>query len=100
MPTESQTAWLRVIGPGWRAPRLRRTQAQDQLKGPSQALLERRSPPGRPVSSAPVERRAMKDIEGDVSWDGHRTWYRQRGELAPGGPVPIVLLHGGPGGTH
>jgi L-proline amide hydrolase len=42
----------------------------------------------------------MGDVEGEVTWDGHRTWYRQRGEFAPGGPVPIVLLHGGPGGTH
>jgi L-proline amide hydrolase len=42
----------------------------------------------------------MTDVEGEITWDGHRTWYRQRGELAPGGPAPIVLLHGGPGGTH
>jgi L-proline amide hydrolase len=42
----------------------------------------------------------MSGTEGEVTWDGHRTWYRQRGELASGGPAPIVLLHGGPGGTH
>jgi L-proline amide hydrolase len=42
----------------------------------------------------------MSDTEGEVTWDGHRTWYRQRGEFAGGGPAPIVLLHGGPGGTH
>jgi L-proline amide hydrolase len=42
----------------------------------------------------------MRDSEGDVRWDGHRTWYRQRGELVADGPAPIVLLHGGPGGTH
>ena len=42
----------------------------------------------------------MSDSEGHVTWDGHRTWYRRRGEAVPGGPAPIVLLHGGPGGTH
>jgi L-proline amide hydrolase len=42
----------------------------------------------------------MIDSEGEVTWDGHRTWYRQRGELASAGPAPVVLLHGGPGGTH
>ena len=42
----------------------------------------------------------MSGTEGEVTWDGHRTWYRQRGEFAPGGPAPLVLLHGGPGGTH
>jgi L-proline amide hydrolase len=42
----------------------------------------------------------MSDTEGEVTWDGHRTWYRRRGEFAPGGPAPLVLLHGGPGGTH
>jgi L-proline amide hydrolase len=42
----------------------------------------------------------MGEVEGEVTWDGHRTWYRQRGEFAPGRPAPIVLLHGGPGGTH
>jgi L-proline amide hydrolase len=42
----------------------------------------------------------MSDTDGEVTWDGHRTWYRLRGELAPRGPAPLVLLHGGPGGTH
>jgi len=42
----------------------------------------------------------MSDSEGHVTWDGHRTWYRRRGEAVAGGPAPIVLLHGGPGGTH
>jgi L-proline amide hydrolase len=42
----------------------------------------------------------MSATEGEVTWDGHRTWYRQRGELAAGGPAPLVLLHGGPGSTH
>jgi L-proline amide hydrolase len=42
----------------------------------------------------------MSSTEGDVSWDGHRTWYRLRGDPAAGGPAPLVLLHGGPGGTH
>ena len=42
----------------------------------------------------------MSGTEGDVTWDGHRTWYRLRGEPAAGGPAPLVLMHGGPGGTH
>ena len=42
----------------------------------------------------------MSDNEGHVTWDGHRTWYRRRGESVPGGQAPVVLLHGGPGATH
>jgi L-proline amide hydrolase len=42
----------------------------------------------------------MGDTEGEVTWDGHRTWYRLRGRPSPEGPVPVVVLHGGPGGTH
>jgi L-proline amide hydrolase len=42
----------------------------------------------------------MSDTEGHVTWDGHRTWYRRRGESGADGQVPLVLLHGGPGGTH
>jgi L-proline amide hydrolase len=42
---------------------------------------------------------ALSRREGYVDFAGHRTWYRLVGE--PGGPVvPLVLLHGGPGGTH
>jgi L-proline amide hydrolase len=42
----------------------------------------------------------MIDEEGEIAWDGHRTWFRLRGQLGRGGAAPIVLLHGGPGGTH
>jgi L-proline amide hydrolase len=42
----------------------------------------------------------MSDTDGEVEWDGHRTWYRMRGEPTASGLAPIVLLHGGPGGTH
>jgi L-proline amide hydrolase len=38
--------------------------------------------------------------EGFADFDGYRTWYRVEGELRPGGPAPLVLLHGGPGATH
>jgi L-proline amide hydrolase len=42
----------------------------------------------------------MSGTEGEVTWEGHRTWYRLRGESAAGDAAPLVLLHGGPGGTH
>ena len=43
---------------------------------------------GRPVSV------------GIVHWNGAWTWYRVEGDLDAGGPVPLVVLHGGPGGAH
>ena len=40
-------------------------------------------------------------MEGQLHWDGHRTWYRVVGDLDPDAPrAPIVICHGGPGGTH
>src|SRR6185295_9322079 len=68
--------------------------------GPGDRRAPWRTPGGIPILRCAPERRAMSGTEGEVTWDGHRTWYRQRGELASGGPAPIVLLHGGPGGTH
>jgi L-proline amide hydrolase len=38
--------------------------------------------------------------DGYIEWDGHRTWYRSEGELSAGGPVPLVIVHGGPGAAH
>jgi L-proline amide hydrolase len=39
--------------------------------------------------------------EGQLEWDGHRTWYRVVGELEPGATkAPVVIAHGGPGATH
>jgi L-proline amide hydrolase len=38
--------------------------------------------------------------EGFIEWDGHRTWYRSEGELGGIGPVPLVIVHGGPGAAH
>jgi L-proline amide hydrolase len=35
-----------------------------------------------------------------MEWDGGWTWYRVAGELASGGPAPLVILHGGPGAAH
>jgi L-proline amide hydrolase len=43
-------------------------------------------------------RRAGK--EGYAPFREHRTWYRVEGNLAPGGPAPLVVLHGGPGAVH
>ena len=39
------------------------------------------------------------DREGDIAFDGSRTWYRVTGDL-DSGAVPLVVLHGGPGCTH
>lgn len=36
--------------------------------------------------------------EGRLSFRGNETWYRVTGDLDAG--VPLVLLHGGPGGAH
>ena len=37
--------------------------------------------------------------EGHAPFDGHGTWYRVVGDLGSG-KLPLVTLHGGPGGTH
>jgi L-proline amide hydrolase len=40
--------------------------------------------------------------EGFAEFEGSRTWYRIEGDLDvdADGPAPVVVLHGGPGGTH
>jgi len=42
--------------------------------------------------------------EGTVAFplagDDAKTWYRVTGDLKADGPAPLVVLHGGPGGTH
>lgn len=45
----------------------------------------------------------MATQNGEIEWDGHRTWYRLDGELDAGdtdAPAPLVVLHGGPGACH
>jgi len=45
----------------------------------------------------------MEVTEGTVRFGEAETWYRVTGELRPGdtaAPAPLVVLHGGPGGTH
>jgi len=37
--------------------------------------------------------------EGHAEFNGRRTWYRVVGDLGSG-KLPLVTLHGGPGGTH
>jgi L-proline amide hydrolase len=39
-------------------------------------------------------------MEARAEFEGHETWYRVEGELGGGGPAPLVLIHGGPGGSH
>jgi L-proline amide hydrolase len=38
--------------------------------------------------------------EGFVPFRGHRTWYRVVGDGEEPGKLPLLCLHGGPGGTH
>jgi L-proline amide hydrolase len=38
--------------------------------------------------------------EGFVPFRGYKTWYRVVGVAESEGKLPVVLLHGGPGGTH
>ncbi|MDP9293117.1 MAG: proline iminopeptidase-family hydrolase [Actinomycetota bacterium] len=38
--------------------------------------------------------------EGHLGWDGLQTWYRVVGELGDGPRLPVMICHGGPGGTH
>jgi pimeloyl-ACP methyl ester carboxylesterase len=39
---------------------------------------------------------ALKREEGTIEVDGYRVWYSRVGE----GGVPLLTLHGGPGGGH
>jgi L-proline amide hydrolase len=38
--------------------------------------------------------------EGFIPFRGHRTWYRSVGGPGAPGTLPLLCLHGGPGGTH
>jgi len=42
---------------------------------------------------------ATKDRNGYLTWTHGRTWFRVIGDLG-NGQIPIVVMHGGPGGTH
>jgi len=42
----------------------------------------------------------VRATEGFVPFRGYRTWYRIVGDEPSHGKLPVVLLHGGPGGTH
>jgi L-proline amide hydrolase len=42
----------------------------------------------------------MKRTEGYVPFRGYKTWYRVVGEGEEDGKLPVLYLHGGPGGTH
>jgi L-proline amide hydrolase len=41
----------------------------------------------------------MEVREGMIAFEGAETWYRVTGDL-DAGATPLVVLHGGPGGTH
>jgi L-proline amide hydrolase len=38
--------------------------------------------------------------EGRIPFEGYSTWYQVNGEKEDPGKLPILTLHGGPGGTH
>jgi L-proline amide hydrolase len=42
----------------------------------------------------------MNRTEGHLPFRGYKTWYRVVGDGEDEGKLPVVLLHGGPGGTH
>jgi proline-specific peptidase len=42
----------------------------------------------------------VKAAEGYMPFRGYRTWYRIVGEGEDDGKLPVLYLHGGPGGTH
>jgi L-proline amide hydrolase len=42
----------------------------------------------------------MNRTEGFVPFRGYKTWYRVVGDGEDEGKFPVLLLHGGPGGTH
>jgi proline-specific peptidase len=42
----------------------------------------------------------MVATEGRIPFRGYHTWYRVVGEREDEGKLPLVCLHGGPGGTH
>jgi proline-specific peptidase len=42
----------------------------------------------------------VKAAEGYMPFRGYRTWYRIVGEGEDDGRLPVLYLHGGPGGTH
>ena len=42
----------------------------------------------------------MESSEGYVPFRGYRIWYRIVGRGEDEGKLPVLLLHGGPGGTH
>jgi L-proline amide hydrolase len=42
----------------------------------------------------------MEVREGTVPFEGGKTWYRVTGEPRADGRASLVVLHGGPGGTH
>lgn len=50
------------------------------------------------MATAPAAAPYPDVTEGGVEFQGHRTWYRITGSLED--RVPLVVLHGGPGGTH
>ncbi len=71
----------------------------------SPSSFSEKQAPVEPVEGVDNRRRVahMEVSEGTVPFGEAETWYRVTGELGPrdtAAPAPLVVLHGGPGGTH
>lgn len=44
--------------------------------------------------------RAAPDRELMIPVEGGKVYARVNGRIDPGGPIPVIFIHGGPGGTH
>lgn len=55
-----------------------------------------------PSGGIPAERRLgeVRITEGSLPFRGYRTWFRDVGEVEGQGKLPVLCLHGGPGGSH
>lgn len=48
-----------------------------------------------------TQRQSITTTEGTIPFRGYRTWYQVVGEIPPpGGTLPLLVLHGGPGLPH
>lgn len=63
------------------------------------------TPAPLPAATTPAVTPASGDwsaptSEHRVAVEGGNVWVRVSGTISPDGPVPVIFIHGGPGGTH